>query len=126
MARQSKKTFKSLGVSRAEAENIRAALALLEETEKQEEKEAYKESQRRAAQQSRELGFLDGVRKLVILYKNWEQYPHEEKQHQWYKRYENLREQLEGAMGEERVKQQFELDYLKYRVGEDLSAGRLR
>jgi len=34
MAKQSKQTFKSLGVSRTEAENIRAALALLEETKK--------------------------------------------------------------------------------------------
>jgi len=43
MARQSKPTFKSLSVSRQEAENIRAALALLEETEKQEDKEALRE-----------------------------------------------------------------------------------
>jgi hypothetical protein len=121
-----KHTFKSLGISRSEAENIRAALALLEETEKEEEKEAYRESQRRAQQESRRLGFLDGVRKLVILYKNWEQYPHEEKEHKWYKRYEDLKDQLEGAFGEERVKQQYELDYPKYNVGEDLSAGRLK
>jgi len=126
MAKQSKQTFKSLGVSRSEAENIRAALALLEETEKQEEKETYRESQRRAQQESREYGFLRGVRKLVIFYKNYEQYPREEKEHQWYRRYMNLRAQLENAFGVERVRQQFELDYPKYSVGEDLSAGRLK
>jgi len=127
MAKQSKPTtFESLGVSREEAESIRSALALLEETEKQEEKEAYHAKQRREIQESREFGFKKRMRTMVILYKNCEQYPNEEKRFGWYKRYKDLREKLEGAFGDERVQQQFELDYPKYGVGEDLQHGKLR
>jgi hypothetical protein len=127
MAKQRKQTtFKSLGVSREEAENIRSALKLLEETEEREEQDAYRESQERARQEARELSFKKNVRTLVILYKNWEQHPYEEKENRWYQRYEYLRDQLEGAMGEDRVKEQFQLDYPKYNLGEDLSHGRLR
>lgn len=127
MARQRKQTtFKSLGVSREEAENIRAALKLLEETEQAEEKEALRERERQASQESRDLAFLGSMRKLVILHKNAEQYPREEAQFKWNERYETLRDQLEGAFGEKRVQQQFEVDYPKYNVGEDLSAGRLK
>lgn len=127
MARQRRQTtFKSLGVSRQEAENIRAALQLLEETEQAEEKEALRERERQANQENRNLSFLKTMRKLVILYKNAEQYPREERKHKWNERYETLRDQLEGAFGTDKVQQQFEIDYPKYRVGEDLSHGSLR
>jgi len=62
----------------------------------------------------------------VILYKNYEQYPHEEKEFKWYEQYDVLKDQLEGSFGEERVKEQFELDYPKYNGGEDLQHGRLK
>jgi len=127
MAKQKKQsTFKSLGVSRQEAENIRAALQLLEETEQAEEKEALREREREAAQNNRNLSFLKTMRKLVILYKNAEQYPREEREHKWNERYETLLDQMQTAFGVDRVKQQFEVDYPKYRVGEDLSHGSLR
>jgi len=126
MARQSKQTtFKSLGVSRQEAENIRAALQLLEETEKREAQEAYRERQRQAAQPD-DTDLKINTRTLVILHKNAEQYPKEEKGFKWHERYENLREQLEGMFGADKVQEQFKLDYPKYSVGEDLSAGRLK
>jgi uncharacterized membrane protein YgaE (UPF0421/DUF939 family) len=126
MARQSKQTtFKSLGVSRSEAENIRTALALLEETEKQGEKEALRERQRQAAQPD-DTDLKRNTRKLVILHKNAEQYPKEEKEFKWNGRYESLRDQLEGVFGVDRVQEQFETDYPKYRVGEDLQHGKLR
>lgn len=127
MARQSKQTtFKSLGVSRQEAENIRAALQLLEETEEREAQETLRERERQASQESRDLSFLSNVRKLVILYKNAEQYPKEEQEFKWNERYEVLLDQLETAFGADKVKEQFELDYGKYGVGEDLSHGKLR
>jgi len=121
-----KHTFKSLGVSREETENIRAALKLLEETEQAEEQEALRERQRQASQEKRDLSFLGTMRKLVILYKNAEQYPREEKEHKWNERYETLLDQLQTAFGADKVKEQFEVDYPKYGVGEDLSHGRLK
>jgi len=125
MAKQKKQTtFKSLGVSRQEVENIRAALQLLEETEKQEAQEALRE--RQANQEKRNLNFLSNVRKLVILCKNAEQYPKKEKEFKWNERYEVLKDQLETAFGADKVQEQFALDYPKYNVGEDLSHGRLK
>lgn len=127
MVKQKKQTtFKSLGVSREEAENIRAALKLLEETEEQEERDALRKSQERARKEASEYGFRRGVRRLVILYKNYEQYPHEEKEFKWYQQYDQLLDQLEGAFGKNRVKEQFDQDYPKYNGGEDLQHGRLK
>jgi len=126
MARKKQTTFKSLGVSRQEAENIRAALQLLEETEEQERKESLRERERQAQAENRDLAFLGNMRKLVILHKNAEQYPREEQEFKWNERYETLLDQLQTAFGADKVKQQFELDYPKYAVGEDLSHGRLK
>ena len=126
MARQRKQTtFKSLGVSRQEAENIRAALQLLEETEEREKQEAYREWKRQAAQPDDD-DLKRNSRKLVILHKNAEAYPREEKEFKWHERYEALREQLETMFGSKRVKEQFELDYPKYSLGEDLSHGKVK
>ena len=125
MARKKQTTFKSLGVSREEAENIRAALKLLEETEQAEEKEAYRSRKRQAAQPD-DHDLKRNTRKLVILHKNAEAYPREEKEFKWHERYEALREQLETMFGAKRVKEQFELDYPKYSLGEDLSHGKVK
>jgi uncharacterized membrane protein YgaE (UPF0421/DUF939 family) len=125
MARQKQTTFKSLGVSREEAENIRAALKLLEETEERERKEALRERKREAAQPDDD-DLKRNSRKLVILHKNAEAYPREEHEFQWHQRYEALREQLETMFGSKRVKEQFEQDYPKYSVGEDISAGSVK
>jgi hypothetical protein len=126
MAKQRKQTtFKSLGVSRQETENIRAALKLLEETEEREAQEAYRERKRQAAQPG-DTELRMNTRKLVLFHKNAEQYPKEEKEYKWKERYESLRDQLEGMFGAERVQEQFEWDYPKYSVNEDISAGKVK
>lgn len=77
-----------------------------------------------AEEQQQENSLLRDVRKLVIFYKNWEQELLKEKEHQLYKKsYSRLRARLERGFGVERVQKQFELDYPKYSVGEDLSTG---
>ena len=122
---QRRQTFKSLGVSRQEAENIRAALQLLEETEEREAQEAYRSRKRQAAQPDDD-DLKRNSRKLVLFYKNAEAYPQEEAQYKWSERYEALKEQLEAMFGAERVHQQFQLDYGKYSVNEDISAGKVK
>jgi len=125
MARKKQTTFKSLGVSREEAENIRAALQLLEETEEREKQEAYRERKRQAAQPG-DLELRMNTRKLILYHKNAEAYPREEQEFRWSERYGSLKDQLEGIYGTERVQQQFEQDYDKYSVGEDISAGSVK
>ena len=122
---QRRQTFKSLGVSRQEAENIRAALQLLEETEERERKESLRERKREAAQPG-DLELRMNTRKLILYHKNAEAYPREEPEFRWSERYESLKDTLEGVYGAERVQQQFEQDYDKYSVGEDISAGSIK
>jgi len=125
MARKKQTTFKSLGVSRQEAENIRAALQLLEETEEREKQEAYRERKRQAAQPG-DLELRMNTRKLVLYHKNAEAYPREEPEFKWRESYEALKDTLEGVFGAEAVQKQFEQDYDKYSVGEDISAGSVK